>query len=188
MAAAIWATAAASIQFIRLVAQYPESQVNGILTLRGNYAPLSWSNGVPMNLVGQDTWVFDMPVSTTSSGQLCVKALINDQQWQLGANVCIDISLTVAAQGADALPTQQNYSNLQVAGLATFYPWFSQSTGSYFVATSAQYAPGLADQRPVLVYLPPSYNENPYKRYPVLLGFDGQNLCNVRELRVGWAF
>ena len=136
-----------------------------------------------MSLVGQDTWVFDMPISTASNGPLCIKTLINDQQWQLGANVCIDTSQAVAAQVTDTMTNPQNSSNLQVAALATFYPWFSQSTGSYFVATPAQYAPGLADQRPVLVYLPPSYNENPYKRYPVLLGFDGQNLCNVRQLR-----
>ncbi len=43
----------------------------------------------------------------------------------------------------------------------------------------------LAGERPVLVYLPPGYDENPDRRYPVMYLHDGQNVFDGRTSYVG---
>ena len=46
----------------------------------------------------------------------------------------------------------------------------------------------LGSQRDVLVYVPPGYNEDPERRYPVLYMQDGQNLMNSEEAFGGVAW
>lgn len=47
------------------------------------------------------------------------------------------------------------------------------------------WSPHLQNARDVLVYLPPSYNREPQRRYPVLYMHDGQNLFDVHTSYVG---
>jgi predicted alpha/beta superfamily hydrolase len=76
-----------------------------------------------------------------------------------------------------------------VFATATVYPWFSSTAGSYSVVTSSLFAPTLANTRPIVVYVPPSYAENPYKRYGrVLVMHDGQNLFNASTSAFGVAW
>eukprot|EP01113_Clastostelium_recurvatum_P034377 TRINITY_DN4656_c0_g1_i2.p1 TRINITY_DN4656_c0_g1~~TRINITY_DN4656_c0_g1_i2.p1 ORF type:complete len:545 (-),score=136.02 TRINITY_DN4656_c0_g1_i2:65-1633(-) len=54
------------------------------------------------------------------------------------------------------------------------YPWFFSMHGS--IQSLDVHSNILNDDREVLVYLPPSYNENFSKQYPVLIMHDGHNL------------
>ena len=74
------------------------------------------------------------------------KPLLNDKLWSVGKDY------RVAEKGS-----------LDV------YPFFGPSRGSLVTST-------LPNGRKAIVYLPPSYAENLYKKYPVVYMHDGQNL------------
>ncbi|UUZ57297.1 hypothetical protein LP419_27405 [Massilia sp. H-1] len=46
-------------------------------------------------------------------------------------------------------------------------------------------SPQLGNSRQLRIYLPPSYDENPAKRYPVLYMHDGQNLFDAKTAAYG---
>jgi predicted alpha/beta superfamily hydrolase len=47
------------------------------------------------------------------------------------------------------------------------------------------FSPQLNNSRTLILYLPPSYNQNPLKRYPVIYMHDGQNLFNAATSSFG---
>jgi predicted alpha/beta superfamily hydrolase len=53
---------------------------------------------------------------------------------------------------------------------------FSEGTGSRLVLHPEFHSEFLSDDRNVIVYLPPGYEHEPHRRYPVLYMHDGQNL------------
>jgi len=53
---------------------------------------------------------------------------------------------------------------------------FSEGAGSRLVLHPDFHSEFLADNRNVIVYLPPGYEHEPHRRYPVLYMHDGQNL------------
>jgi predicted alpha/beta superfamily hydrolase len=55
------------------------------------------------------------------------------------------------------------------------YPFF-QAQGGSLVKVNNFSSPQLGNSRTLRIYLPPSYGQNPLKRYPVLYMHDGQNL------------
>eukprot|EP01130_Rhizamoeba_saxonica_P002621 TRINITY_DN1238_c0_g1_i1.p1 TRINITY_DN1238_c0_g1~~TRINITY_DN1238_c0_g1_i1.p1 ORF type:complete len:284 (-),score=33.79 TRINITY_DN1238_c0_g1_i1:60-911(-) len=57
------------------------------------------------------------------------------------------------------------------------YPFFYTSKGTYLVYSNI-YSQELNNYRDIVIYTPPSYNENPYKSYPLLIMNDGQNMFN----------
>lgn len=80
--------------------------------------------------------------------------LIGDQNWMLGGNFATD-------------PTKTS---------AEMYPWFYASEGTFKVFKNVK-STQLNNARDVIVYLPPSYNENTLKIHQnVLLMHDGNNL------------
>lgn len=46
--------------------------------------------------------------------------------------------------------------------------------------------PGIEGERPLTLYLPPDYENNPEQDYPIAYLFDGQNLYDRSEWPVGW--
>ncbi len=46
--------------------------------------------------------------------------------------------------------------------------------------------PGIEGERPLTLYLPPDYEINPERDYPIAYLFDGQNLYDRSEWPVGW--
>jgi predicted alpha/beta superfamily hydrolase len=155
---------AAPASTLTVTVLYPANQLGGQgLYIRGNATALSWSVGLELTPVATDEYAISLPLSSgDAAGPLAVKLLVADETWQVGANELI------------AIPSPAgNFSY-------TAYPWFGSQPGRY-ETVDGLYSPQLNNTRGLCVYLPPSYDENPYKPfYPedVLWMHDGQNLFN----------
>jgi len=80
-----------------------------------------------------------------------LKVLDNDRVWMIGSNYKLTLSPS---------------SNSTVI----IYPWFS--TGQGKIQTEGNiYSPQFDNTRNLLLYLPPSYSENPFKVYYFILMF-----------------
>lgn len=150
---------------ITLVARYPVQQLGGKgLYVRGDGLGLNWKAGVEMtqSSTDADSWSIQLSGSTSdAAGVFSFKALVGDADWQIGANEM------VALGGASGDAT------------VAFYPFFYSNAGRYQVVPGI-YSPQLDDTRDLVVYVPPSFDENPYKQYrnPILM-HDGENLFNA---------
>jgi len=99
---------------------------------------------------------------------LQMKVLINDQTWQIGANFQVII------------PSQSSTVSL--------YPFFYSNQGTYGYEYNV-YSPQLKNTRDLVIYTPPSYQENPFKTIQyVLVMHDGQNLFNASTAFGGQAW
>jgi predicted alpha/beta superfamily hydrolase len=119
------------------------------ITLRGSKAPFSWSTGVNATWTTGNVWTYTWPDSV---GDVELKPLVNDQTWSVGANYRVAAGTTV-----------------------NIYPFFQSRAGT-LVKVHNFNSPQLGNSRTLRIYLPPSYSQNPLKRYPVLYMHDGQNL------------
>jgi predicted alpha/beta superfamily hydrolase len=119
------------------------------ITVRGSKAPLSWSVGVNATWTTGNIWTYSW---ADSVGDIDLKPLINDATWSVGANYRVKAGATVDV-----------------------YPFF-QAQGGSLVKVNNFSSPQLGNTRTLRIYLPPSYGQNPLKRYPVLYMHDGQNL------------
>ncbi|HYI01129.1 alpha/beta hydrolase [Hyalangium sp.] len=119
------------------------------LTLRGNKPPFDWSTGVPAIGAEGNVWTFVWP---RSSGVLQLKPLLNDRGWSIGGNY-----------------------RLEAGAPVDIYPFFSPVGGTLHKVHDF-HSPQLDNSRTLIISLPPSYAENPLKRYPVLYMHDGQNV------------
>ncbi|HLL51918.1 MAG TPA: alpha/beta hydrolase-fold protein [Myxococcaceae bacterium] len=119
------------------------------ITIRGNKAPLSWTTGVNATWTTGNAWTYSI---ADSAGDVEFKPLVNDTRWSTGANYRVKAGATVDV-----------------------YPFFGPAQGTLRRVDNF-YSPQLNNSRSLIIYLPPSYAENPLKRYPVLYMHDGQNL------------
>jgi predicted alpha/beta superfamily hydrolase len=128
------------------------------IAIRGSKAPLSWTVGQNATWTTGNVWEYSWPDSV---GDVEVKPLINDTTWAKGANYRVKAGTTV-----------------------NVYPYFHATAGSiqYF---HNFWSPQLNNVRSLRFYLPPSYSENPLKRYPVLYMHDGQNLFEASTASFG---
>jgi predicted alpha/beta superfamily hydrolase len=126
------------------------------LALRGDAAPLTWTKGVALTAMGNDTFVYTVANPTA---RVEFKPLLDDTTWAHGANYAVTPGATV-----DVYPhffaTQGKVINL-------FPPTFHSNK--------------LNNDRIVWAYLPPSYDENTDATYPVLYMDDGQNLFDPQR-------
>lgn len=122
------------------------------ITVRGNKAPFSWSKGVNATWTNPNVWVYSWPDSV---GDVEIKPMINDTTWSIGSNYKIRAGSTV-----------------------NIYPFFKNTKGTFSTVNNF-YSSQFANSRTLLVYLPPSYNENYAKKYPVIYMHDGQNIFNA---------
>lgn len=99
--------------------------------------------------------------------------------WPDGAG---DIVMKPALDKA-RLATGGNY-RIAAGSTANIYPYFGPAQGTVTI-TSEIASPQLKNSRKLRIYLPPSYTENPAKRYPVLYMHDGQNLFDAASAAYG---
>jgi predicted alpha/beta superfamily hydrolase len=121
----------------------------GSMFLRGDGGGLSWSHGARMT--GTDPWV----ISVTLSQRLQFKPLADDRAWSRGPNYAVDPGATL-----DIWPR----FNTDAGHVQRIDQWWSN---------------GLQDNRPLWIYTPPSYDEQPAERFPVVYMHDGQNLFDA---------
>jgi predicted alpha/beta superfamily hydrolase len=122
------------------------------MALRGDAAPLSWTQGVPLTAAadGSFTYVFpDLPAGKPAA----FKPLLDDTTWSHGPNYLVSRGATIDV-----------------------YPHFTATHGTVKQLFPTFHSTTLNNDRTVYAYLPPSYDENPLARYPVLYMHDGQNL------------
>ncbi|HEU4730382.1 MAG TPA: alpha/beta hydrolase-fold protein [Kofleriaceae bacterium] len=128
------------------------------IAIRGSAAPLSWSVGKDATWTTGNVWVTSW---ADSAGDLDVKPLVNDARWSTGGNY-----------------------HVRAGSTTDVYPFFGASVGS-LVQVNNFWSPQLGVSRTLVLYLPPSYRENPLKRYPVLYMHDGQNLFDASTSAFG---
>jgi predicted alpha/beta superfamily hydrolase len=121
----------------------------GPLTLRGDGAGLSWYGGAALTQDGDGAFVWS---STAVRKRLQFKPLLNDQAWSRGPNFAVDSGATVE-----------------------IWPRF-QSDNGRVERIDGWWSNGLQNDRPIWIYTPPSYGEQPGERFPVIYMHDGQNL------------
>lgn len=120
------------------------------IAIRGSGAGLTWSAGRQATWTPGNVWVYTTP---PAAGGFEFKPLFNDAAWSVGANYVVPSGNSVVH----------------------VYPFYGPSQGT-LQTISGFYSQRLQNQRNLYVYLPPSYFENPAKRYPVLYMHDGRNL------------
>ncbi len=138
-----------SLDAAEIRVHYDTGWGNGI-SVRGQAPGLNWQQGITAEWRTGNVWVLTTP---SSWGGFEFKPLINDQVWSVGANYRV-------AHGNDVVDV---------------YPFFHARQGRLVVVPSFP-STILGNSRALRVYLPPSYDENPAKHYPVVYCHDGQNL------------
>lgn len=128
------------------------------IAIRGSAAPLSWSAGRGATWTSGNVWVASW---SSAAGDVDLKPVLDDQAWSIGANYHVRAGATVE-----------------------LYPFFHAAAGRLTPVTSFA-SPQLGNRRTLRIYLPPSYAENPLKRYPVLYMHDGQNLFDAATSAFG---
>ena len=118
------------------------------ITLRGSKQPLSWEAGVEATWTQGNVWTYVWP---KSRGVLEFKPLLDDATWSVGGNY-----------------------RLRAGSTVDVYPFFGPPVGA-LEKVHEFHSPQLGNRRTLVISLPPSYAENPLKRYPVLYMHDGQN-------------
>merc|ERR1712137_289109 len=127
--------------------------------IRGDMLGLNWNSGAQMDQTSSSTWTITLSYSSSDSSKVfSFKPLEGDSSWSVGSNFMVQ------------LPVVSSYVDI--------YPWFWSRQGEYEVIGSL-YSPQLNNTRDIIVYTPPSYNENTLKTISnVLIMHDGQNLFN----------
>lgn len=130
---------------------YPKAR--GSIGLRGSHAPLSWEETTHPIESHEDLHVFRIDVP---EGELLeLKLVRNEEDWAGGRNYVVH------------------------AGDHLFIdPWFDARSSTLLDPALLEAADSSLVYR---VLLPPSYGEQPNKRYPVLYAQDGQSLWSTSE-------
>lgn len=143
--------------------------------LRGGWPPLSWQQGWPLRPLGDGRWaaVVDFP-RAPAGGQgvphkFRIVRLAPDEGWEPGPNhvAAMDGQAVARVFGSPAVPAPARLAGT-VRGLEPL-------------------PAGHALARPVQVWLPPGYDRETTRRYPVLYLHDGQNVFDARSAGAEWA-
>jgi len=128
------------------------------LSVRGGSEGLSWEGGKSATFTyenDEDIWELRLPVDVPNA-PIEFKPLLNDEVWAKGHNY-----ITTAGSTLD------------------IYPFFAAERGTVVKKNISSVI--LNNERKIAIYLPPSYNENLYKHYPVLIMQDGHNLFDNED-------
>jgi predicted alpha/beta superfamily hydrolase len=134
-----------------------EAPVNS-MGVRGDKGPVTWDKGAAANAAGAALWTYTWP---DELGEVRMKPVLNEDKLSVGSTYLL-------AKGATV----------------DIYPFFGAPFGKVQV-TSPLASTQLGNSRALRVYLPPSYNENAAKRYPVLYMHDAQNLFDAKTASFG---
>ena len=143
------------------------------LYLRGNGLGLSWKKGKKMKKSREnDTWEFQVEfaipgVELSSSkkpgtSRFEFRVYLNDLRDMLGPNFVLNLPLSTSTKNITTIPEFWEY------------PWYF--TKKVREIKRKIYSPELEETREVIVVLPPSFQENIYKRYETLIVNDGQHV------------
>jgi predicted alpha/beta superfamily hydrolase len=129
----------------------------GAITIVGDKGPMTWSNGASASPGVDNVWTYTWPD-------------------QLG-----DVEMKPSLGGK--VSTGGTYK-LAAGSTADIYPFFGAPFGKVSITPGFE-SPQLKNTRALRIYLPPSYEENTSKRYPVLYMHDGQNLFDAKTASYG---
>ena len=127
------------------------------IALRGDTPPLASDHGTPMKAVDSNVVELHVPLASGVTS-LSFKPYLDDGAESRGPSYVVPAGTTI-----DVFP---HFSNRQGQVVQVLSPFHS---------TTLEADPQNNDQI-VWAYLPPSYDENPLLRYPVVYMHDGQNL------------
>jgi predicted alpha/beta superfamily hydrolase len=132
------------------------------LRVLGDKGPLSWAKGAPAAMSEPNVWVYVWP---DGLGDINMKPSLGVDKVSIGGVYKIAAGTTV-----------------------DIYPFFGAPFGKLSIIPDIE-SPQLKNKRALRIYLPPSYDENAAKRYPVLYMHDGQNLFDAKTAAYGveWA-
>jgi predicted alpha/beta superfamily hydrolase len=137
---------------------YPAGK--GGIRILGDKGPMSWSKSAPAQVAEgmANVWTYTWP---DALGEVHMKPALAEDKISIGGAYRLAPGATV-----------------------DIYPFFGAPFGK--VAIVKDFAsPQLENTRALRIYLPPSYGENPAKRYPVLYMHDGQNLFDAKTAAYG---
>jgi len=148
------ATAASCVEpaSFTLIHVHYDTGLGNRVTLRGSQAPLSWTAGTDTSWTVGYVWTLALE---HLPGDLRFKPLFNDEKWAPGTDYQVKAGSTIH-----------------------LYPFFYRTSGKIERWDSFE-STALGNSRPVMVYLPPSYDENPLKTYPLFFMHDGQNVFDA---------
>jgi predicted alpha/beta superfamily hydrolase len=126
----------------------------------GDKGPMSWSKGVPAHRDDGplNVWTYTWP---DELGEVQMKPTLGEDKFAIGGAYRLAAGATV-----------------------DIYPFFGAPFGKVTIVKDFA-SPQLNNRRALRIYLPPSYAENPAKRYPVLYMHDGQNLFDAKTAAYG---
>ncbi|MDB5754897.1 MAG: esterase [Massilia sp.] len=129
----------------------------GDIAIVGDKGPMTWSKSAPASAGADNVWTYSWP---DQLGDVEVKPMLGEKvstggTYKLAAGSTVDI-----------------------------YPFFGPPFGKVSIMPGFE-SPQLKNSRSLRIYLPPSYEENPSKRYPVLYMHDGQNLFDAKTAAFG---
>ena len=129
------------------------------IKIRADKGDTSWSKGVSATSAGAvNIWTYTWP---DTLGEIAMKPTLGEDKVSIG--------------GAYRIPA---------GATLDIYPFFGAPFGKVGILKDVA-SPQLDNKRALRVYLPPSYAENPAKRYPVLYMHDGQNLFDAKTAAYG---
>ena len=128
------------------------------IAIRGDRGAMSWSKSAALTPAGDGVWTYTWP---DSMGLVTIKPVLGASQ--------------VSSGGA---------YRLAPGSTVDIYPFFGAPFGRIMMVPAFA-SPQLGNTRQLRIYLPPSYDENKAKRYPVLYMHDGQNLFDAKTAAYG---
>lgn len=130
------------------------------IRIRGDKGPMSWEQSVPATPEAGpvNVWTYSWP---DALGAVTMKPTLGEDKVSIG-----DVYKIAAGATLDV------------------YPFFGPPFGKVTIVKDFA-SPQLNNKRALRIYLPPSYDENPAKRYPVLYMHDGQNLFDPKTASFG---
>ncbi len=130
------------------------------IRIRADKGAAGWSKGVPATLSDGplNVWTYTWP---DELGEIAMKPTLGEDKVSIGGVYKLPAGATV-----------------------DIYPFFGAPFGKVAIVKDVA-APELGNARNLRIYLPPSYEENPAKRYPVLYMHDGQNLFDAKTAAFG---
>ncbi|MFB9244249.1 alpha/beta hydrolase [Massilia antarctica] len=130
----------------------------GGVAIRGDKGPMSWSKGAAATSDDGQVWTYTWP---DELGEVVMKPVLGDEKIAIGGTY-----------------------KLAAGSTRDIYPFFGAPFGKVKIIPGFA-SPQLKNSRNLRIYLPPSYDENRAKRYPVLYMHDGQNLFDAKTAAYG---
>ena len=126
--------------------------------VRSDKGPMTWSKGPAAALGADRVWTYTWP---DGLGDIEMKPTL----------------------GAEQVSTGGTYK-IAAGGTLDIHPFFGAPFGKVSIVPDFA-SPQLKNSRTLRIYLPPGYQENAAKRYPVLYMHDGQNLFDAKTAAYG---